>query len=1476
MEGQDEEKKDREEDEVDMNNVDAFMPVSPIPSTIVHKDYPVEQIIRDLNSVPQTRRMAKNLEEHVEKQEGNPSIAGSELLQALMDGKKIIITESIVRRDLQLEDAEGIDCLPNATIFEQLTLMGMVKNLENVSGKFLMYPRFVQVFLNKQVDGMSKHNGIYVMPSHTKKIFGNMKKGRKRIFWKRNTLISNNRVQAQEEMGEGSANPTNPHHTPTIIQPSTSQPQKKQRSRRPKRKDTEVPQPSGPIDNVADEAVYEEIDDSLEKATTTATSLDAEQDMGNINKTQSKAALNEPSSFGTSSGSGPRRQETMGVTIAHTRSENVSKLSNDPLLARGNSLRSGEVSLRLKELMELCTNLQNRVIDLEKTKTSQAQEIISLKRRVKRLEKKNRSKTHGLKILYKVGLSARIESSKDEGLGEEDASKQGRIDDIDANEDIYMVNVHRDEDMFGINDLEGDEVIVETEVDHEVVVETEVTSKDVNISVDEVTLAQALAALKSAKPKADKVMLQEPEQDTITTITAATTVTAASTRPKAKGLVIHKEDKATTPTVSSQQPSQVKVQDKGKGILVEEPLKMKKKDQISFDEQEAIRLQAKINEEERLAREKMKPILQAQEQEELTNEEKVRLFLQFLEQRRKHFVAKRAEEKRNTPPTRAQQRSIMCTYLKNMEGWKLKRLKNKIELMEEHSKKAEVMEESSKKAEAEIAQESTSKRAGEALEQKSSKKFKKTEPVNYMDNFSLLNLKTMFEQHAEDSVWKNQQGLVKVLIWKLYDSCRVHYVTMRSILYCLLVEKMYPLTNHTLHQMFNDVKLQVDYECEMAFELLRLVKKQLKEGYGRIVGIKRLHDNLEVTAAKVCVTAAKLKTADEIKENILSSYYGMYINNAADTIDTVTSVLTQKELDAFCVKWHVHASVELQLPGPNDTIRDSPEGKIVPLVTTVSSSRSTVAVTPLVAIPRILPPPSNDIANLEFVDVLSKNPLGFSKYLETDDLVIRPSGKIISLVDHNNHDEIEDVAKNKGKKKRVAFEGSLLPVKKSVLGENLEIGSSTAAMDAFVSSSVTPSLAPEGEGESDSVSQDNLRTKPASERFSLPVQTEAATVTLVLAAGAGASPAQIHWAGASFSSPGGSFALVHGAGTSSSASGGSSSKDAEIASLMSRLERADSEAVEAFKLRYFVMSDSEDSIVTYTEVSSPFEDLSDIGSPGVDGLPMMLEDPYVEAALQAPPSPDYVSGPEYPPLPVYVPYIPEPVYPEFMPPEDDVLPAEEQPLPAAVSPTANSPGYITESDPQEDLEEDDEDPEEDPTDYPDDRDDDDDEEESSRDDADDEEEDEDEDEEDEEHPAPADSVPPPVHRVTARMSVLAQTPISLPLDTEVARLLAIPTPPPSPLSPLSSPLPQILSPLPQIPSPPLPVSPPPLPASPAYPLGYRAAMIQLRAESPYTSHPLPLPLPSTIVLPYTRASMAIMRAVAPSTYILASRSKTPP
>ncbi|GKE39060.1 hypothetical protein Tco_1462465, partial [Tanacetum coccineum] len=332
--------------------------------------------------------------------------------------------------------------------FSKYIFESMVKNLDSM-GKFLMYPRFVQVFLNKQVDRMSKHNGIYVMPSHTKKIFGNMKREGRRFSRSVTPLFPIMMVQAQEEIGEGSANPTDPHHTPTIIQQSTSQPQKKQKPRKPKRKDTEVPQPSGPIDNVTDKVVYEEMDDSLERAATTATSLDAEQDRGNINKTQSKATLKEPSSIRTSSCSGPRCQETMGDTITQT------------------------------------SKLQQRVLDLENIKTAQALEIISLKLRIKKLEKKRRPRTHKLKRLYKVGRSARVIFSDEASLGnQEDTSKQGRkIDDIDKDAEITLVDETQGR---YVDDLLFDTAVLD---DEEVFTGQDMAEKEINVAEKEVSTA---------------------------------------------------------------------------------------------------------------------------------------------------------------------------------------------------------------------------------------------------------------------------------------------------------------------------------------------------------------------------------------------------------------------------------------------------------------------------------------------------------------------------------------------------------------------------------------------------------------------------------------------------------------------------------------------------------------------------------------------------------------------------------------------------------------------------------------------------------------------------------------------------------------------------------------------------------------------------------------------------------------------------
>ncbi|GJU02778.1 hypothetical protein Tco_1113116 [Tanacetum coccineum] len=257
-----------------------------------------------------------------------------------------------------------------------------------------------------------------------------------------------------------------------------------------------------------------------------------------------------------------------------------------------------------------------------------------------------------------------------------------------------------------------------------------------------------------------------------------------------------------------------------------------------------------------------------------------------------------------------------------------------------------------------------------------------------------------------------------------------------------------------------------------------------------------------------------------------------------------------------------------------------------------------------------------------------------------------------------------------------------------------------------------------------------------------------------------------------------------------------------------------------------------------------------IGSPRADDheyleLLGMPEDPY------APPLPDYVPGPEHT--------------------DDDII-AEDQPDAEDASPTAQSPDYVPESNPEADPEEDDdEDPEEDPVDYlADGGDYSDDEEGSSEDDdmdikADDE-------EEEEEHLAPADSVvstatppPHPAYRVIARISIPAPVPTPVWCDVEFARLLAISTPPSSPLSLWSSPLPQIPSPpLPSIPSPsllvspPLPVTSPVLVLSPSPPpspirsLGYRAAMIRLRAEAASTSHSLPLLPP--FILPPTRSN----------------------
>ncbi|GKC28894.1 putative ribonuclease H-like domain-containing protein, partial [Tanacetum coccineum] len=612
--------------EADMNNLDAFMPVSPIPTTRVHKDHPVEQIIGDLNSAHQTRRMTKNLEEHglfssVQKRTNHKDFQNclfacflsqeepkkvthvmkdpswieamqEELLQFklqevwtlvdLPNSKRAIGTKWVFRNK---KDERGIVIKNKARLVSQ----GYIQEERidyaemDVKSAFL-YGKIKEEVYVCQPPGFEDPDFPDKVYKVEKALYGLHQAPR---AWTASKAERGWDFYQSRQDGDGKEVDVHLYGSMigSLMYLTSSRPDIMYLKGQPKLglwylKDspfdvvayTDSDYAGASLDRKSTKGgcqffgcrliswqckkqtlvANSTTEADLERAATTATSLDAEQDRGNINKTQSKATHNEPSSLGTSSDGGPRRQETIGDTIAQTGFSNISKTSNDLLLAG------------------------------------------------------------------------------------EDASKQGRIVDIDADVRINLVSTHFDvdTDMFRVHDLVGDEVVVEIKV----------ASKDVNLSVDEVTLAQALAALKGAKPKADKVMLQEPEQGTITTTTAAIIVTVASIRPKDKGLVIHEEEQATTPTFSSQQPSQDKAQDKGKGVMLqaeeekeerlarEKAQREKEANIVSWDN-----VQAMIDADYQMAQQ-----MQAEEQEKLSIEEKSKLFVKLLEARKKHFAPMRA------------------------------------------------------------------------------------------------------------------------------------------------------------------------------------------------------------------------------------------------------------------------------------------------------------------------------------------------------------------------------------------------------------------------------------------------------------------------------------------------------------------------------------------------------------------------------------------------------------------------------------------------------------------------------------------------------------------------------------------------------------------------------------------------------------------------------------------------------------------
>nr|GEU30959.1 putative ribonuclease H-like domain-containing protein [Tanacetum cinerariifolium] len=590
----------------DMNNLDTSIQVSPTPTTKIHKDHPLDQVIRDFHSATQTRNMTNNLEEHgfistIQQRTNHKDLQNflfSCFLSQEEPKKMSSMGELTFFLGLQVKQKnDGIFISQDKYVAEILkkfvftevknastpmeTQKPLLKSEDDEEVDVYMYRIF------RYLKGQPKLGLCYLkyspfdLVAYTDSDYAGASSDRKSTTGVILNTASSGLLHRQNYQW-GSTNSClgrwqgNNHYriiyweSPSLADeegvdclPNFTIFENLELMRKPKIKNTQIPQPSDSTEHVADEVVYKKLDDRLMRAATNASSLEAEQDNGNIDKTQSKATPNDVSSPGTTSGGGPRCQKAMGDTIAETRFENVSKLSNDLLLTR-----------------------------VEDTTTT--------------------------KIII-------------------DAAHVSTAGEVNAASIATTVSVAA------------------------------------TITTEEITLAQALMEIKTLKPKAKGIVLQEPSESITTTII-----------------------------------SLKKSQDKGKGIMIEEPVKPKKKDQIRLDEEAAFKLQAELqvefDEEQRIAREKaqkeqeanialieewddiqakidadyqLAQRLQSKEQKELTIEEMATLFKEILEKRRKHFAAKAAEEKKNKPPTQAQQRKIMCTYLKNMEGKKLKDLKNK-------------------------------------------------------------------------------------------------------------------------------------------------------------------------------------------------------------------------------------------------------------------------------------------------------------------------------------------------------------------------------------------------------------------------------------------------------------------------------------------------------------------------------------------------------------------------------------------------------------------------------------------------------------------------------------------------------------------------------------------------------------------------------------------------------------------------------
>ncbi|GJT77097.1 hypothetical protein Tco_1043822 [Tanacetum coccineum] len=455
-------------------------------------------------------------------------------IHATVDGKTVVISESSVRSDLHFNDKDGIICLLNDEIFVNLALMGSKTTAWN---EFSTNLASAVICLAKE-----PFNDVYVTPIHTKKVFTNMKRKNKDFSGTVTPLFSSMLVPQVVE-GEGSRQPSEPQEPSSTAPPSheeqvttvASQSQKTHTPRRAKRRwDTEIPQSSGPPKKVDDEAIYTGEDDRVVRAATTATSLEAEQE----------------------SGSGPKCQDTtLGDADAQTRFKTASKQSHDPFLSEVNTSGSGEDRSHtpgsddgrpnINELMTICTQLSNRVLALENSKTAQDLVIKKLQKKVKRLEKKQRARTPGMK-LFKIGTSKR------KSLDKENVSKQGR-------------NL-KTRQMFEEGDLDDDTMNDKMEnVEGDIVnAGGAVNTATTRVSTASASVSTASVSISTVEPRTPPTTTTTAFEDEDLTI-AQTLVNMRSEKAKEKGVAFRdvEELRRSTPAPIAQPSSKYK----GKAIM---------------------------------------------------------------------------------------------------------------------------------------------------------------------------------------------------------------------------------------------------------------------------------------------------------------------------------------------------------------------------------------------------------------------------------------------------------------------------------------------------------------------------------------------------------------------------------------------------------------------------------------------------------------------------------------------------------------------------------------------------------------------------------------------------------------------------------------------------------------------------------------------------------------------------------------------